>query len=162
MKTYDENDLKSVALYCHENLASCLVFSLATVSPDGRPWSICLNLSVDDKGDIIWRSHKMTEHSQHISHNSNAAISAFLHTGDVEFGFYARATVHEVVDELELKKNVSVRYTQRDSGSLPDNTELAGESPYRLYHATLTDVWVSDVRHLKTRVDLDTLRGLIK
>lgn len=162
MTTYDENDPSSIALYCHEHLASCLVFSLATVSPEGQPWSVCLNLTVDDEGDIIWRSHNMTEHSRHIVAHPNVAISAFLHTGDVEFGFYARATVHEVVDEQELHKNASIRYTQRQDESVPGGSELAGESPYRLYHATLTEVWVSDVRHLKSKVDLELLRNLTK
>ncbi len=160
MSNFNENDPKSVASFVLDNLPRHKQFALATVDSEGAPWCVCLNLSYDSDVNIIWKSLKDTQHSEHIKKNPQVSITVFSETEDVgDFGFYTKAVAHEVVDTNELKRLLEVRFRGK---TVPPVEDFLDESPLRIYVATIEAAWVNDDRHNKSEVDLLTLRALAR
>lgn len=152
------NDQLAIKKFITDNIDRHKQFALATVDEQGKPWTVCLNLTHDDQFNIIWKSVKTTEHSRHIQAHPDVAICIFSETDGVgDFGLYMKARAREVTDVDEIKRLIDIRFTQKGKPT-PDVAEFQGDAPARLYYAEVTEAWVNDDRHLKQPVDLDFLR----
>ncbi|HSI21261.1 MAG TPA: pyridoxamine 5'-phosphate oxidase family protein [Verrucomicrobiae bacterium] len=159
MAAFQGNNPESVINFIRTNLPRHKQFALSTVDGSGNPWTVCLNLSFDDELNIIWKSRKDTEHSQHILLHPQVAVCVFSEEEGVgDFGFYAKALAHEVTDLVEIEKCIAIRYLQKGKPA-PAMTDFLGDSPDRLYMACLTEAWVNDDSHVKTPVALPILQG---
>ena len=157
MTNYDENDQNSIANFINNNLARHTQFAIGTIDDNGKPWVVCVNLTVDQKFNFIWKSQKTSEHSKYILKRPAVSICVFSETEDIgDFGYYCQAVAHEVNDEEELKKLLDIRFKQKGK-PVPPIEEFLGESNTSLYYAEVSDAWVNDSRHLKVSVDLKTL-----
>ena len=156
---FDEHNQKEIAAFIIENLSCHTQFSLGTVSQENKPWVVCLNLSYDDRINIIWKSEKISSHSVHIQKNQHVSICIYS-SNNGDFGFYANAKAHEVLNENELKHCLEFRFTRKGK-EVPRIETFLHDSNYRIYSAELSEVWISDDRHLKTSVDLEILRTVL-
>ncbi len=157
---YDENNQDSVADFVFNNLPKHKQFALATVGEDGKPWVVCLNLTFDSEVSFIWRSLMASEHSKNVNARPDVSICVFSETPEVgDFGLYCKAVAHEVNDEAELKRLLAVRYSGREA---PPTSEFLGDSPGRIYYAKVSEAWVNDDRHKKTKLDLEVLRKKVR
>ena len=160
-KNFDEKNQEEIAKFVLDNLPRHKQFALGTIDENGSPWVVCLNLAYDDKLNIIWKSKKDTEHSKHIATNKNVSICVYSNDEKVgDFGFYTKVVAHEVSDEKELEKCLDFRY-KRKNKEIPPLSELLGDSDARIYIAEIREAWVSDNRHLKTKVDMKVLRSIL-
>ena len=159
MTNFDEKDPKSVADFALKNLKRHDLFTLATIDEEGKPWVVCLNLCIDEIGNVIWKSRTSTNHSTHVGKNPSVAICVFSKSKEYgDFGFYAKATAHEVNNRDELSKHLKVRYEQRGE-KVPSVNEFLGDAAVKVYYAEITEAWINDDRHIKTQIDLRELRG---
>lgn len=155
---YDADDQHSIAAFILDNMPAHKQFALGTIDDQGRPWVVCLNLTLDSELRFIWKSAIGTEHSKHLSAKPDVSICVFSEDNERgDFGFYARGRAHEITDAQELAHAIDVRFTQKGKPA-PTTEELTGDSPARLYIAELDEAWVNDDRHVKTHVDLSVLR----
>lgn len=153
---YDENDQESIAKFILDNLPRHKQFALATINSDGSPWVVCVNLAYDDQVNFIWRSLKSTEHSKNVNARPYVSMCVFSEIPEVgDFGYYCKAVAHEVNDEEELKRLLAVRYAGKEA---PPTSEFLGDAPGRLYYTKVTEAYINDDRHIKTRVDLKVLK----
>lgn len=160
MSNYDENNQESIADFVLNNLPRHDFFVLATANEDSTPWAVCLHKAYDTDINFIWKSAKSAEHSRNLYKRPDVAICMFSKTPEVgDFGFYCKATAHEVNDEAELSRLLAIRSAGKE---IPPTSDLLGESPLRLYYAKVTEAWVTDDRHKKTPVDLEVLRKKAK
>ncbi|MDB5259454.1 MAG: pyridoxamine 5-phosphate oxidase family protein [Candidatus Taylorbacteria bacterium] len=160
MSNFDEKDQVSIARFILEHLPRHKHFVLATVDADAQPWAVCLNLSFDATFRVIWKSKKDTQHSAHISHNPNVSVCIFSQEKEIgDFGVYAKASAHEVIDVAELDHCINIRFRQKGK-EIPAASKLLDDAPERIYIAEVRELWVNDSRHLKIPVDLPTLRDV--
>lgn len=157
MDNFDEKDQNAVAKFILANLGRHKQFALGTA--DGNhPWVVCLNLTYDKNINVIWKSRIDTEHSKHIRFNPNVSICVFSEDDKIgDFGIYANAVAHEIMDPKELADCLDVRFRQKGK-AIPDASEYLIPSEYRLYSANISEMWVNDKRHLKMKVDMGVLR----
>lgn len=160
MKQYDESNKEQVAEFVLEQIRHHILFTLATVDNDNRPWVVCLGLTVDDNVDIIWKSSAIAEHSKHIRGNPYVSLCIFSHSKDEgDFGFYAKAAAREITDPTEIIKYAHYRYA-RQGKPVPTADELLTDVGDRLYVARIQEAWVNDSRHVKTPVDVELMRNI--
>lgn len=156
MANYDENNQESIAKFILDNLGRHGHFALATVGEDGKPWVVCVNLAVDDQVNFIWRSLTDTEHSKNVNSRPDVSVCVFSKTPETgDFGYYCKAVAHEVNNEEELKRLLAFRYAGKE---VPPTSEFLGDAPGRIYYAKVTEAYINDDRHIKSKVDLEVLK----
>jgi general stress protein 26 len=158
MKKIDTNDPAQIADVVLQHIADHKHFSLGTVDGQGRPWVVYIQLTVDAGLDILWVSLADTEHSKHVRQRPDVAIciaSETLERGD--FIFYGYAAAHEVTDRAELERLLNLRF-ERWGKPVPPVSDFLEPRPERLYRAVISEAWINDDSHIKTKVDLDVLR----
>ncbi|MBI3626701.1 pyridoxamine 5'-phosphate oxidase family protein, partial [Candidatus Uhrbacteria bacterium] len=159
MNNFDEKNSISIAKFILAGLMRHDLFALGTTYESQQPRIVCLNLSFDAQLNIIWKSQKKAAHSRHIDNNAKAAICIFSKDEELgDFGFYTQVIAREVKDEIELKKCLDIKYKAKGK-AIPPIDNFVGNAPERIYVAEIQKAWVNDSRHLKTEVDLDTLRN---
>lgn len=157
----DLNNQRQIAEFIRDHVDEHKQFALATVDAGGNPWVVCLNLTYNEKFNIIWKSQKNTVHSGHVKYNPNVAICIFSENdprGD--FGLYINAKAREVTDEEELKRLLDIRF-DRKGKPVPPVMDFLGDGTSGIYYAEIEDMFFNDSRHLKTKVDVNILRAVI-
>jgi uncharacterized pyridoxamine 5'-phosphate oxidase family protein len=157
----DLTNQNQISKFILENIDSHKQFALGTVSQQAKPWVVCLNLTYDEKFNIIWKSEKTTVHSSHVRESPNVSICVFSedeNRGD--FGLYISAIAREVTDEKELMRLIQIRF-QRKGKPMPPIADFTAEGTSRIYYAETLEMYFNDSRHAKTKVDMNVLRELI-
>src|SRR5215204_3537482 len=79
--------------------------SLATVTPDGRPWNSPIFVAFDADVRFYWSSHLDAAHSRNIAARPDVCLVVFDSTEPDESGngVYIRATAREVLDEPSIR-----------------------------------------------------------
>lgn len=118
--------------------------TLGTINADGSPWTTPLYFAYDDELCLYWVSPKNAQHSENIRKNPLASLVVFdshapKWTG---VGLYMTASVNELVDEAEALKGLSLEFA-RLQDPLPDIAGFVSEGAYRVYRATITQLWVT-------------------
>lgn len=161
MSHFDHTKQSAIANFVLENLPLHKQFALGTIDENKHPWVVCLNVAIDNEINIIWKSKIDTEHSKHIPRAPNVAICIFSESEKVgDFGFYAKALAHEVLDINELQRCLEVRYASKGK-VIPPVTDFMPGAMYRMYSAKISEAWVNDDRHLKIKIDLQVLREMM-
>lgn len=162
MTNFDPNNQRDIAGFVSRCIARHNLIALATTNQDGTPWVVCVNLTMDNNLNFIWRSDKNAEHSQNIAKNSAVSICVFSQLPDIgDFGFYSQATAREISDHNKLVNAIDVKYQQKGL-PVPPISDFVGESNLRLYSAQVTSAWVNDDQHIKTKIDLDVIKNTLK
>jgi hypothetical protein len=142
--------------------------TLATVTPDGKPWNSPVKHEIDTNLNIYWFSDKENQHSKNVRDNGQVFIVIYDSTvpeGDGE-GVYFQAIVTELTDPEEISY---ARRIKKGEGNDSPN-EFMGEAIRRVYKAEPQKAWMNDaeirdgkfIRDYKVELNLEDLKALIK
>lgn len=118
--------------------------TLGTVGADGQPWTSPVYMAADGLTDFYWVSNQESLHSVNVAAHAPVSLVVFDSTVPAYHGraLYAVGSA-AVVDETELDHGLSI-YPGPESrgGSALTLDDVTGDSPYRLYRARASQVWV--------------------
>lgn len=109
--------------------------TIASITPDGKPWNSPVFAVPDDQYNFIWNSSTESQHSKNISANKNVFIVIYdskVLVGDGK-GVYIEAEAKEITDTVELQRAVEVFWSKKNK--IPDQSEFVAPSLRRMYIA---------------------------
>ena len=138
--------------------------SLATVSPDGRPWNSPLFVAFDANLRFYWSSHIDAEHSRNIATRPDVFLVVFDSTQPDQSGgaVYMRATASELTDETSIRG--ALAYLARRKNEPPKPlADFRSPQRRRVYQAVPDAVWTNvlkeeDGYYYDERIDIDLMR----
>ncbi|MEV0132553.1 pyridoxamine 5'-phosphate oxidase family protein [Dactylosporangium sp. NPDC050688] len=117
---------------------------LGTVDPDGRPWTSPVYFAAAGHREFCWVSAADSRHSRNLADRPRVSIVVFDSSVPPYHGraVYAVGDAGELTgDDLDCGLRMYPGPTAR--GATPvARQDVTGSSPYRLYRATASDVWV--------------------
>jgi nitroimidazol reductase NimA-like FMN-containing flavoprotein (pyridoxamine 5'-phosphate oxidase superfamily) len=127
---------------------------LATVTPDGHPWSSPLWYVRDDEYNFYFYSPKTSQHSQNIRTNGRGFVVIYDSrapegTGE---GVYMTVMVRELTTETEIAGALTWVFAKKPKPKKV--SDFMGDAPRRIYKVTPTAVWMNDAE-LKDGLYLD-------
>jgi nitroimidazol reductase NimA-like FMN-containing flavoprotein (pyridoxamine 5'-phosphate oxidase superfamily) len=118
--------------------------TLGTTDPDGRPWTTPVYFAPAGDREFYWLSATDSRHSRHLAERPQVSLVIFDSTVAPYHGraVYAAGEAREVTG-TDLDHALR-SYPRRDGGGATSVTreDVTGTSPYRLYRATASDLWV--------------------
>lgn len=134
--------------------------TIATVTPDGKPWVSPVARVLDDELNIYWISDKDNQHSKNVRSNENVSIVVYDSTvpeGEGE-GVYIEAVASELSDPQEI---LHVRTLKKGEDYQPEEGEFTAEAVRRVYKADVIRMFINDaeiqdgvfIRDYKVEVD---------
>lgn len=140
--------------------------TIATVTPDGKPWNSPVQHVVDDELNLYWFSDINSQHSINISDNDKVFIVIFDSTAPIGAGkgLYLEAIASIVDLAQEIDKVIALKYS---SPFKYDHEDFVGNSPRRVYKAVPTKAWLNDaefsgdkfLRDVRTEININDLRS---
>ena len=118
--------------------------TLGTVGADGCPWTTPVYFAADGLVDFYWMSSIGSLHSRHLADNAAVSLVVFDSTVAPYHGraLYAAASAQQV-EGAELRRGLEVYPGPATrGGSLATEEDVTDPSPWRLYRARATHVWV--------------------
>jgi len=125
-----------------EILATIRYATIATVTPDGKPWNSPVAHEIDADNIIYWFSDKANQHSVNVRENPHAYIVIYDSTvpeGDGE-GVYIEVDVTELDNADEIN---AIRNTKKGK-VVDDASEFLGDAVRRCYKAVPKRMWMND------------------
>ncbi len=121
-----------------------LYLTLGTADPDGRPWTTPVYFSPAGDKEFYWVSDTDAVHSRHLADRPQVSIVIFDSTVAPYHGraVYAVGEAREVPgSELDRALQAYPRADPRGATAVT-REDVTGPAPYRLYRATVSDMWV--------------------
>jgi nitroimidazol reductase NimA-like FMN-containing flavoprotein (pyridoxamine 5'-phosphate oxidase superfamily) len=121
-----------------------LYLTLGTVDPDGRPWTTPVYFAPGGDREFFWLSATDSRHSRHLAERPQVSIVIFDSTVEPYHGraVYAVGQAHELSgSDVDRALEEYPRHDGR-AGTARTRDEVTEPSPYRLYQATASDMWV--------------------
>jgi hypothetical protein len=118
--------------------------TLGTVDPDGRPWTTPVYFAAAGLSEFYWSSETDAVHSRNLTERPHVSIVVFDSSVRPYHGraLYAVGEAYELRGD-DLDRGLQVYRGPDDRGaSALTLDDVTGSSPYRLYRATATDLWV--------------------
>jgi hypothetical protein len=118
--------------------------TLGTVGPDGRPWTTPVYFMADGLTDFYWMSSTASLHSVHLAAQPAVSLVVFDSTVAPYHGraLYAAASASQVEDG-EISRGLEVYPGPIARGGSEVTVEdVTDPSPWRLYRARASEVWV--------------------
>jgi hypothetical protein len=118
--------------------------TLGTVDPDGRPWTSPVYFASGGERVFYWMSATDAQHSRNLAERPQVSIVVFDSSVAPYHGraVYAVGEARELSGD-ELDRGLEIYPGPRHRGGLPiTRDDVTGPSPYRLYQATASDLWV--------------------
>lgn len=136
----------------HDDLASHaqaiidanLYLVLGTVDPHGRPWTSPVYFAPAGDREFYWLSATDARHSRYLAERPQVSIVVF----DSTVAPYHGRAVYALGEAREMSGSDVDRaleaYPRPGGGSVTSFTraEVTAPAPYRLYRATVSDLWV--------------------
>jgi Pyridoxamine 5'-phosphate oxidase len=130
--------------HAEELLATNRYLTLGTVTPDGRPWTSPVYFAADGLTSYYWCSTVDSQHSVNLARNGAVSLVVFdstvaPYTGRAVYasGVAAPVTEGELDDALAVYPGPEAR-----GGSSLDRDDVSADSPWRVWRAVATAVWV--------------------
>jgi hypothetical protein len=133
-----------VKAHARELLDANLYLTLGTVGPDGRPWTTPVYFAADGLREFYWSSEAGAVHSRNLAERPQVSIVVFDSSVRPYHGraLYAAGSAGEL-HGADLDRGLRVYPGTADRGATAlTRDDVTGSSPYRLYRATATDLWV--------------------
>lgn len=146
-----------------------LYITVASVSPEGKPWNTPVYSAFDSDLNFYWTSAKDSVHSNNIRHNPDVFFA--IYDSSVAEGSGAGVYLEARAEELNVREEILVarKFTQARKGKSPDDADdFMGEAHRRVYRATVTHGWINEAetlesgwRDYRTAIDLRRVRGML-
>jgi nitroimidazol reductase NimA-like FMN-containing flavoprotein (pyridoxamine 5'-phosphate oxidase superfamily) len=133
-----------IAAHARALLDTNRYLTLGTVDPDGRPWTSPVCFAASGLREFYWSSVTDAAHSRNLIERPQVSLVVFDSTVPPYHGraLYAAGTACELQGH-DLERELRVFTGARDRGGTElTRDDVTGSSPYRLYRATATDLWV--------------------
>jgi len=133
-----------LATHARELIEANLYLVLGTVGPDGRPWTSPVYFSPAGEREFLWVSDSDATHSRHLAERPEVSVVVF----DSTVAPYHGRAVYAVGEARQLSGGDLDRalrlYPRPDGGGATpvSRDDVTGPSPYRLYRATASEMWV--------------------
>ena len=131
--------------HAHELAATIRYLTLGTVDADGRPWTSPVYFAADDDlQQFYWTSTEASEHSLNLAARPDVSLVVFDSTVPAYHGRCLYATgVASLATGDELHRGLSVYPGSASRGGAALGVEdLTAPSPWRLYRAEASALWV--------------------
>jgi pyridoxamine 5'-phosphate oxidase-like protein len=149
-----------------EILATIKYATLATITPDGKPWNSPVAHILDDDLNVYWFSDKEGQHAKNVRANGEVFIVFYDSTvpwGKGE-GVYIQAKAYELNDPEEVRAAQRIKKGP-DTDDSPD--EFLGDGVRRVYKGVPQKAWMNDVmmegkkfiKDIRVEVPLDVLKS---
>lgn len=119
--------------------------TLGTAGADGQPWTTPVYFAAAGLRDYYWISEFDAQHSRNLAEHPQVSLVVFDSTVAPYHGraVYAIGSARELSgDDLEIGLAVYPGPSQRDDVLRIAREDVTGCSPYRLYQATASELWV--------------------
>lgn len=127
-----------------ELLAGNAYLTLGTVGADGKPWTSPVYFAPEGLSDFYWCSTPDSRHSHNVAQRPTVSLVVFDSTVPPYHGraLYAEADA-EMVADADLERGLTVYPGSPERGGVGMTAaDLTGSSPWRLYRARASTVWV--------------------
>ena len=117
---------------------------LGTADADGRPWTSPVYFAADGLRQFYWLSATDSQHSVNVAARPQVSLVVFDSTVRPYHGsaVYAAGDAHEL-SGTDLDRALQVYPGPADrGGSTMTLDDVTGSSPYRMYRATASGLWV--------------------
>jgi hypothetical protein len=121
-----------------------LYLTLGTTDPDGRPWTSPVFFAAAGTREFYWVSETDARHSRNLAQRPHVSIVIFDSTVAPYHGraLYAVGQASEVAAS-ELNRGLEIYPGPASRGGSPvTEQDVTAPAPYRLYRATMSDLWV--------------------
>ncbi len=127
--------------------------TIASITPEGKPWNSPVYAVPDDKYNFIWNSSAESQHSKNIRANGNIFIVIYDSTvlEGAGCGIYIEAEAKELGGQ-ELEDAIKVFYAKKNKTPVP-TSEFLAPSLRRMYMAVPKKISIN--RFEKGRVPPD-------
>lgn len=118
--------------------------TLGTVDSRGQPWTTPVYFASAGLRQYYWVSETEARHSRNLAERPQVSLVVFDSTVAPYHGraLYAVATARELSGD-DLGSGLAIYPGPDSRGATPvTRDDVTGSSPYRLYQATASDVWV--------------------
>jgi len=135
---------ENLAAHARDLLNANRYLTLGTVDAHGAPWTTPVYFAAADERVYYWVSEIDAQHSRNLARRPQVSIVIFDSTVTPYHGraVYGVGQAREVpADDLHRALQVYPGPSSRDATPVTPE-EVTGISPYRLYQATTSKVWV--------------------
>jgi hypothetical protein len=133
-----------LARHAQDLLEANHYLTLGTTGTDGRPWTSPVYFAAAGLREFYWISDSDAQHSRNLTARPHVSLVVFDSTVAPYHGraVYAAGWAREL-SGAELDAGLAA-YPGSPERGVPTITrgDVTGSSPYRLYQATATDLWV--------------------
>jgi pyridoxine/pyridoxamine 5'-phosphate oxidase len=133
-----------LAAHARAVIEANLYLTLGTADADGRPWTSPVYFAPAGDREFVWVSETDARHSRHLAARPRVSMVVFDSTVAPYHGraVYAEGTARELAgSDLDRALESYPRPDGRGATSLT-REEVTAPAPYRLYLATVSDLWV--------------------
>lgn len=137
-------DTDALSDHGQELLAGNAYLTLGTVDAAGHPWTTPVYFAADGLRDYYWVSSESSRHSQNLAAHPQVSLAVFDSTVPAYHGrcLYAAGDAAVLAGE-DLERGLAVYPgPAARGGTAVTRDEVTGASPWRLYRARATAVWV--------------------
>jgi hypothetical protein len=135
---------ETLAAHARELLDANRYLTLGTVSRGGRPWVSPVYFSWRSGWEFLWVSAADAEHSRNLAARPDVSFTVFDSTVPAYHGraVYAVGEAREVPSDALDDALPDYPGPPARGGSRIPREDLTGESPWRLYQAAASELWV--------------------
>jgi nitroimidazol reductase NimA-like FMN-containing flavoprotein (pyridoxamine 5'-phosphate oxidase superfamily) len=133
-----------LAAHARDIIRANRYLTLGTADADGRPWTSPVYFAPGGDREFYWVSETDAVHSRHLAGRPQVSLVVFDSTVVPYHGraVYAAGEAREV-PEGDVERTLGVYPRPGGDGAAPlTPADVTGESPYRMYRATATELWV--------------------
>ncbi|HLC91550.1 MAG TPA: pyridoxamine 5'-phosphate oxidase family protein [Candidatus Saccharimonadales bacterium] len=137
--------MKNLNKRAREVIESISYITIASVTPDGKPWNSPVFATYDKDYNFYFGTHRESQKAKNIRANSNVFFVIYDSTvpaGKGE-GVYIKATAEQLSDKSEVKRAFEL-LKDRYATSFWDSGAVGEDGPIRLFKATPEQVWMND------------------
>lgn len=127
-----------------EIIEKIIYITIATVTPEGKPWNSPVYSAYDEKYNFYWASWTENMHSKNIAGNPNVFLVIYDPTipEGMGKGVYIQAQASVLENTEEISRALELLYGRKNKKPRAVS-EFTGDYPRRIYKATPEKIWMN-------------------
>lgn len=133
--------MTDLAAHARAIIDANLYLTLGTADPHGRPWTSPVYFAPAGEREFYWLSAVDARHSRHLVRRPQVSLVVF----DSTVPPYHGRAVYAVGEARELSGgdlDRGLAAYPRPGGTVVSRADVTAPEPYRLYRATVSEMWV--------------------